>query len=107
MAVRNCPPQAPAIAPARTTAAKPIDFMVFIRFFQFNNPIWPLITRSGQKVHFLWLLCCIPPATLPNESGRYIEVLCGESAGPGRTFNPGSVLTKLCPLCDRLWDVDR
>src|SRR5947207_7993090 len=54
MSVRNCSPRAPARAPARTTAAKPIDFMVFIRFFQFDNPIWPLITRSGQKVHFLW-----------------------------------------------------
>src|SRR5436853_5556781 len=51
MSVRNCSPLALPMAPVTIATVKQIDFVVFIMFFRFPNPVCPLITTACQKVH--------------------------------------------------------
>src|SRR5438132_12846312 len=51
MSLRNCSPLALPMAPVTIATVKQIDFVVFIMFFRFPNPVCPLITTACQKVH--------------------------------------------------------
>jgi hypothetical protein len=50
--VRKCAPLALAAAPATANNDRKIDFIVFMVFFYFCNPVCPLITGAAQKVPF-------------------------------------------------------